>query len=184
MLFIDKNVVPVKNWVQKDIDLTEVLSKVVSADAPTEDTMPLNIACSLRSEYTNLVLINRVVGETVRDVCYKTFNTFDINPEVEEFDLDHFQLAVAYLIVSMCDAERIKSKDTAFSEIMLHTHFQPIGILSNGTSAFLYAHIILEDDYVDAFKEFLSEPNQRLIPISEFDKKGNMVAFAETIYNI
>lgn len=140
-----------------------------------EDYVPLDIAITIRSAYTNKVVLC-THDDSTKERCF--LNTTKI-PEVIHRGYDLIMFISSIAVMKMCDQTRANE----VGSVMMHSKFDFLGMLNldhDIVNPILYSHVILEDCTVEAFEPLLST-GFRMIPISELPEHGNFKAFKESL---
>lgn len=140
-----------------------------------EDYVPLDIAISVRSAYTNEVVMCPY-PEHGTERCF--FNLSELPPTIHKgYDLVMFISSIA--VMKMCNQFRASE----VAEVMMHSKFDIIGLLnicSDLINPIVYSHVILDDTTIEAFKPLLLD-GFRMIPISELPEHENFTAIKESL---
>lgn len=161
---------------QKD-NLVDVLTgaKYFEEKEIPEDYVPLDFAITIRSTYTNKVVLC-THSDSNSERCF--FNLTNIPYVIHKgFDLVMFISSIA--VMKMCD----QTKAPLVANVMMKSKFDIIGLLNLDPEVFnpiVYSHVILEDDTVEVFESLLAE-GFRIVPISDLPEHENFRAFKESL---
>lgn len=161
---------------QKD-NLVDVLTgaKYFEEKEIPEDYVPLDFAITIRSTYTNKVVLC-THSDSNSERCF--FNLTKIPYVIHKgFDLVMFISSIA--VMKMCD----QTKAPLVANVMMKSKFDIIGLLNLDPEVFnpiVYSHVILEDDTVEVFESLLAE-GFRIVPISDLPEHENFRAFKESL---
>lgn len=183
ILCIDTKALKIKEEVQKDVDLEDLINNHTKYYDSVEEALkdryvPLDFSVSVRSMYSNLVL-QIENGEEKR---YYT-NLTNIQPFAHKgYDLIMYLTSIGLM-------HNIDYK-IGFDELMMrHSQFQPIGIYNPEPSILnpiIYSHVIISDEGAKELPKYLNSDNRSLVDISTMKKfsKGNLSALLNTIIEI
>lgn len=159
---------PVKDTMNKEVKLEEVLNSIKyfsdENEALKEGYVPLTFATSVRTCYSNLVVVNKL-GK-----CYHTLSISDVLPH-KGYDLAMFMSSVSvskFLDVTLPENQKM----------MFSAKFTPIGLYNPDPllcNPIVYCHIIVNDCYVEQLRGALKE-DYSLKPIDDIDFTNNLFA--------
>lgn len=178
ILCVNKDALKVSEELQKNVKLEEIMlnhTKYYNSveDAQKENFVPLDFMVSIRSVYSNLVLQYPAINESGFRY-YVNLTNIDVLPH-KGIDLIMYLSSIGIM----------KSVDykLGFDNIMMKSTFSPQGIynpLPDLMNPIVYSHIILADDTIDLFKNYLKE-GISFVPIKDMKCKGNIQKILDSL---
>ena len=178
ILCTKKSLLKKSPYLQKEDDtIKEVIESFIfieESEIP-EDYVPLDVAVTIRSAYTNKVVLC-THSDSNKERCFLNLTKL---PQVQEKGYDLVILYSSIAVMRMCDQSRARE----VGEVMMHSKYDFMGVLNlepDLINPILYSHVILEDSTVEAFEPLLAE-GFRLIPIADLPEHGNFKAMKESL---
>lgn len=178
ILCIKKSLLKKSPYLQKEDDtIKEVIESftfIEESEIP-EDYVPLDVAITIRSAYTNRVVLC-THSDSNEERCFLNLTKI---PQVPQKGYDLLMFISSIAVMKMCDQSRARE----VGEVMMHSKYDFMGILNlepDLINPILYSHVILEDTTVEAFEPLLAE-GFRLIPIADIPEHGNFKAMKESL---
>ena len=181
ILCVDTTALKTSLDVQRDVNLEELLNEHTKFYPSEEEALkdkyvPLDFSVSVRSIYTNLVLVNN----TENGKKYYTNLT-----KIEPFMHKGYDLMMYLTSIGLMHSIDYK---LGFDELMMkHSQFMPIGLYnpdSDFINPIIYTHVIISDEGIKELPKYLKETSA-LEPISETRfTKGNIIALLETLVEV
>lgn len=178
VLCVDKKDLVKAPNLQKDKEYLEKVFrgfKFIEEDEMNEDYVPLDIAITIRSAYTNKVVMCKH-SDSDGERCF--FNLTKI-PPVHHTGYDLIMFISSIAVMKMCDPVNAQK----VTEVMMHSKFDFLGLLNlepDLVNPIMYSHVILEDNTVEQFESLLAE-GFRVISIEDIPEKGTFKAIKESL---
>lgn len=180
ILCIDKSKIKKANYIQKDIELEDLMSnhcKYFSRKELVDNSnyTPLDIGFSVRTTYTNKVL------EVPLEGGIKRYYSILTNTPV----LPYGGTEILMYMTSLGVVRSAKAYDEDFSNVMMYSKFQPIGLLNTDyvENPIIYTHVILKDGTEEDFTKCLKE-GYRLIDIKDMVTSDNLKVLCDELIEI
>lgn len=148
---------PRSKEIQKDKEVVnsilENLTFVEEEKIYEEGYTPVDVAVSVRSVYTNKVLLCPY-GEAKR-----VYHNITRLPEVSHKGYDLVTYYGSIAVMQVCDFNKILPTELS-EKVMLHSKFDLLGVYNPNPdliNPILYCHVILKDDTVDTFESVLKD---------------------------
>lgn len=178
VLCIKKDLLNKSPQLQKDTDtIKTVLDNLtyIEESEISEEYVPLDIAITIRSSYTNKVVLC-THSDSGKERCF--FNLTKI-PQLPQKGYDLVMFISSIAVMKMCDQTRARE----VGDVMMHSKYDFMGMLNlepDLINPILYSHVILEDSTVEAFESLLVE-GFRLIPIADLPEHGSFKAMKDSL---